>query len=515
MNNSGHQRESLWVSSGSGQAKYPALQSDLGVDVAIVGGGLAGLTTAILLKRAGKSVALLEQGRICSGDTGRTTAHLTEVLDSRYFELTDNFGDDGARLVAESSRAAIDRIEMFTRQYGINCAFERVPGYLLTESRRGVRTLKRELKTALRLGIKASLVREVPFPGVRVRAAIRFENQAQFDPIIYARALAAQIDGAGSRIFEQTHVISIVDGESCKLVTSQGTVTAKQVVVATHSPISNKFVLHTKIAAYRSYVLGVKLRNEVELRGLFWDTEDPYHYVRRQGDIVIIGGEDHKTGMDEDPDSRFAQLERYARERFDVSEVVHRWSGQVIESVDGLPYIGKNPLSDNLYVATGFSGNGMTFGTLSGMIISDVVLGIENPWSTLYQPSRIKPVASAMSFISENIDTPMCFVGDRLAAPEARRLSQIDPGQGKIMRIEGKKVAVFRDQSGVIKACSAVCPHLGCLVNWNNAESSWDCPCHGSRFDTDGNVLNGPAIAGLKAVALEEVSETSGKKTAA
>jgi glycine/D-amino acid oxidase-like deaminating enzyme/nitrite reductase/ring-hydroxylating ferredoxin subunit len=436
------------------------------------------------------------------------------VLDDRYFDLESDFGEEGARLIAESKASAIDRIETFVRQLGVECGFERVPGYLFAETRRSVRELKRELKAARAAGFAVELVRDTPLPGPMIRAALRFENQAQFDPAPYIEALAERIDGDGSRIFEDTHVTAIEDGAPCRLSTGRGLVIARDVIVATDSPVSNRFVLHTKLAAYRTYVIAARARKPEEVSGLFWDTQDPYHYVRLCGETAIIGGEDHKTGMDSDPSHRFAALEAWARDRISLGDVAYRWSGQVMEPVDGLPYIGRNPLSKHVYVATGFAGNGMTYGTLSGMILSDLVRGAQNRFAELYDPSRKKPLASMRTFVSENKDFPMCFVSDRLAAPEAQTLSEVPQGEGRIMKAGGKKVAVYREPTGSVRACSAVCPHMGCLVRWNNSENSWDCPCHGSRFDTDGRVLHGPATSALEAVALEELQD-AGKKTAA
>jgi glycine/D-amino acid oxidase-like deaminating enzyme/nitrite reductase/ring-hydroxylating ferredoxin subunit len=514
----------IWMSQSIWQAalkenaslpRYPALTSDLRVDVVVVGGGIAGVTSAILLKRAGKRVALIEREHVGSGDTGHTTAHLTEVLDHRFYDLADDFGEEETRLVAQSGRAAIDRIETFAHQYGIECDFERVPAYLFADKRRQIRQLRREYATASRLGMHASFVRDVPLPGTGGRAAIRFENQAQFHPLKYVVGLASRITGDGSHVFENTPALSIEDGEPCRVVTPRGVLTASEVVVATHSPVSNRVVLHTKVAAYRTYVIGVRLRQGALPRALYWDTEDPYHYVRWHEDLVIIGGEDHKTGMKDDEASCFARLEEYARGRFDLASIEYRWSGQVMESVDGLPYIGKNPLSDHLWVATGFGGNGMTLGTLSGMILSDLILKTSNPYASLYQPSRIKPLVSATSYLRENKDVAYCFVADRLRSGEVRRLSQIAPGEGKLMRVNGRKLAVYRDSQGSIHASSAVCTHLGCIVRWNNAEGSWDCPCHGSRFSAEGKVINGPAIRGLEPVELEEVKSGDRKKKAA
>jgi glycine/D-amino acid oxidase-like deaminating enzyme/nitrite reductase/ring-hydroxylating ferredoxin subunit len=521
----GNQRSSVWTQMRAPMVEpFAPLNSDSSFDVAIVGGGIAGVTAALLLKRAGKKVALLESDRIASGDTSRTSAHLTEVLDQRFFRLIEDFGESGARLAAEGGMTAIDRIETFCYQLSIDCDFERVPAFLFAETLRETWQLRKELKSARKIGVAASWVKDLTLMGdskrgSKPRIALRIENQARIHPVRYVAALAHGIEGGGSHVFEHTPALEIKDGEPCRIRTPGGSIRAADVIVLTHSPVSNRFVLQTKIAAYRTYVIAARLNSAAKVedaRALYWDLKDPYHYLRFVGDdLLLIGGEDHKTGMKCDSLECFSRLELWARERFDLGSIEQRWSGQVHESVDGLPFIGRNPTTEHLYVGTGFSGNGLTWGTLAAMITSDAILGIANPYADLFHPSRVKVLASIGSFIAENAETPACFLGDRIARPEAANLADIAPGEGKLMKVDGKKVAVYRAPEGDIKACSAVCPQMGCHVRWNNAESSWDCPCHGSRFDTDGQVLNGPSRSGLAKVPLEEVQEVGTRKNAA
>jgi Rieske Fe-S protein len=315
----------------------------------------------------------------------------------------------------------------------------------------------------------------------------------------YLLPLLKAIPGAGSQVFEGTRVTDVHDGEPCRVETETGVITAGDVVVATHVPL-NKFFIQTKLAHYRSYVLACRIGDPVP-DGLFWDDDDPYHYIRAQGaeagTLLIVGGEDHKTGQEDDTEARFRSLLEYARAHFDVRSVAYRWSAQVVEPVDGLPFIGRNSLASHVFVGTGYSGTGMTFGTLAAMITSDLILGRENPWARLFDATRVKPIAAAREFVGENVDFPAHLVGDRLKKAERDSLAAVGRGEGKLVEVRGKKVAAYRDGSGVVHALDPVCTHLGCLVQFNDAEKSWDCPCHGSRFDTRGDVINGPAVKPL------------------
>ncbi|MBD2086325.1 FAD-dependent oxidoreductase [Coleofasciculus sp. FACHB-542] len=491
---------SVWLDTTEG-TKYPQLTSDITVDVAIVGGGITGLTAALLLKRAGLRVAVIEGSQIGSGVTGYTTAHLTEAADERYQDLISSVGDTDAKLVAESSRAAIERIAKFVAEEKIDCDFQRVPGYLYTEKSQDVSEIESEAEAVSKLVIPAALTKDVPLP-FPVEAAVMFPNQAQFNPIPYLQGLAKAIDGGGSFIFEQSSVVDITGDKPSRVSTEQGTVTALDVIIATHTPIHNLnslpdlYVMSTKIAPYRSYVIGVRLRSPLP-PGLFWDTEEPYHYTRSYKDLLIIGGEDHKTGEDVDNEACFERLEVYARSLYDVASIDYRWSAQLYEPVDGLPYIGKTAANSNIYVATGYSGNGMTFGTVGGMLTSDLILGRTNPWSDLYDPNRANILASAQRFVTENLGVAKHFVADRLFKSEGNEPSDVAPGEGKILDINGKKYAVYRDETDYLCSLSPVCTHAGCIVDWNNAEKTWDCPCHGGRFSPTGEVLNGPPITDL------------------
>lgn len=489
---------SLWIATAPGPS-YAPLRGDLSVDVAIVGSGITGITAAGILKDAGLKVAVLDAGRIARGVTGHTTAHLTEVIDHPFGQLIETFGVDGARLALQSTRAAVEHIAATVRRRKLSCDFKRVAGYSYTESRDGLTALREELEAARTIGLAVDLVKDIPLP-FETEGGLRFDDQAQFHVRRYLLPQAARIPGGGGHVFEDTQALEVKDGEPCRVVTARGTITARDVLLATHAPLDNK-TIQTKVAQYRSYVLGCRVAGPAPA-GLFWDDEDPYHYIRSQptsrGDVVIIGGEDHKVGQEEDTEARYEALLGYARERFDVRSVEYRWSAQTLEPVDGLPYIGRDTGAGHVYVATGFSGTGMTFGTVSALVLADAVLGRPNPWAELYDSGRLKPAKSVGTFLKENVDYPTYLVRDRLKRPKGRSIADVPRGGGCVLLVDGERIAVSRDDAGTARAVSAVCTHMGCIVRWNGAERSWDCPCHGSRFDAAGRVLDGPASRNLE-----------------
>jgi len=496
--------KSPWLD-GIADVEFPPLRAKrVRVDVAVVGGGLAGVMTAALLKREGRTVALIEAKDIGAGESLRTTAHLTSVHDLRFHQGLQKFGEAGIRKMAEAGMAAVDQLESLSRELGIACDLERMPAYLYTESEDEVPRLEAEAEAARKAGMSAEITREVPFPGPVV-AGVRYENQARFHPGRLLVPLASYVLGDGSVVYERSRVLDIHDGKPCEVRTEQGTVLANDVVVATDSPVCNRVFLHTKVAAYRTYAVAAWM--DRDLPGLFWDTADPYHYTRThpfaEGHLLIVGGKDHKVGERSDTETPLDELERYVRERFPVQEFAYRWSGQIEEPVDGLPYIGRNSVSQHVYVATGFAGVGMMGSTLSGMILRDLISGRPNPWSHLYAATRIKPLASFKRYVEENVDFPKHMAKDWLRPKgEVSSVDDIPRGQGAVTRVGAQRVAAYRNEEGALQAVSAVCTHLGCLVHFNSAEKSWDCPCHGSRFGTDGAVLHGPATQALAQVAL-------------
>jgi glycine/D-amino acid oxidase-like deaminating enzyme/nitrite reductase/ring-hydroxylating ferredoxin subunit len=465
----------------------------LHVDVIVIGAGVTGVTTALLLKDAGRSVAVVEAREIGSGVTSGSSGHLTQVLDARYGELEHTFGREGARLAAESSGTAIDQIATLVERTGAECDFARVPGYLYTTREEDVDKLKEELEAAKRAGLPAELSR-VPLPLV-VRAGLCFPGQAELNPLSYLAALARRLPGDGSYVFENTRVLAVDEGEPCRVHLEQGLVlSAERVILATHVPL-NRVLLMPRVEQCRSYVISGPAHQSAP--GLFWDTEQPYHYVRRQRVGThhhwIIGGADHKTGEMPAVDP-FVELSEHAV-HVGLHDVQERWSAQVVASSDGLPLIGPNAMSERVYVATGYNGNGLTFGTLAAMLLRDACLDRFNPYAALYSTSRVKTLASLVSLIGDHVDFPLQLLSDALRPPEARSLSEIRPGQAKTLRLATQWLGVYRDSDTALHAVSAVCTHLeGCHLRFNPAERSWDCPCCGSRFAIDGRVLDGPAV---------------------
>lgn len=501
---SDQQLESYWIAS-TPSPRFKPLEGKRTFEVCIIGAGITGMTAALLLARQGKSVAVLERWEVGAGESGYTTAHLTELVDGRYDKLRSKFGKSEARMVRQASRAAMDRIAGFVREEQIACQLEELPLFLYSEDERGVAGLEKEAEAAGEAGMEVTLSASAPLP-FPVKRAARFERQAQFHPREYLRGLARALTQLGGEIFEHSRVTAIHDGTPCRVETELGEVTATSVLDLAHVPLGNKVVPYTRQAAYRSYAIGVTV-SEAPARALFQDCDDPYHYTRTVafpgGTLLIIGGEDHKTGSERDTATHHERLESYARERWSVEEVLYRWSGQINEPADGLPFIGKSPHSEGLFMATGYSGNGMTWGTFAGMLLCDLLTGQPNPYAELLSPARIKPLAQAAAFLQENADSARHFVADRFKRAEVSSPAEIPPGQGAICKLKGDKVAIYRDTSGAIHALSPVCPHLGCHVAWNGAERSWDCPCHGSRFSPEGQVTNGPALQDLAKKKLE------------
>jgi len=494
--------EPVWESTAQIPAHSP-LTADTTADVCIVGAGIAGLTTAYLLTQVGKSVVVLDDGRIGSGMTAMTTAHLANALDDRYFNLERWHGARGARLAAESHTAAIDRIDAIVARERIACDFERIDGYLLAAPEHDSDYLQRELEAAHRAGLHNVVqTGRAPLPW-DTGLCLRFPNQGQLHPLKYLAGLAAAIERGGGRIHSGSHADAIEGGDPGRVTTRRGTVTAEHIVVATNAPVNDLVVIHTKQAPYMTYVVGLLVPRGAVAHALYWDTGDPYHYLRiqplRDGqfDLLIAGGEDHKTGQASDIEQRHGRLEAWTRERFPMAgELAFTWAGQVMETMDGLAFIGRNPLDhDNVYTVTGDSGMGMTHGTIGGILITDLILGRHNSWQALYDPSR-KTLRASADFIRETANVAAQYA-DWVTPGDVSSVDEIGRDAGAVIRRGVSKVAVYRDEAGSLHERSAVCPHLGCIVAWNPAEKTWDCPCHGSRFNKLGDVINGPANTGL------------------
>lgn len=504
---------SVWMDTAAIPLETPLTQR-VSADVCIVGAGIAGITTAYLLAREGKSVVVIDDGPIGGGMTGRTTAHLVNALDDRYFELERLHGEDGARLAAESHTAAIDKVEQIVNEEKIACEFERLDGYLFVPPRESKKILDDELAAVHRAGlVDIEKVDRVPWDSYDTGAALRFPRQAQFHPLKYLAGLATAIKQKGGRIYTESHAKEIEGGKQARVETNGGgVVTAEAVVIATNSPVNDLIAIHTKQAGYQTYVIGARIPRGSVTRGLYWDTPDPYHYIRIETvgkgadahDVLIVGGEDHKTGQKDDAGKRFGALERWTRYRFPMIEgIEYRWSGEVMEPIDGLAFIGRNPLdSKNVYIATGDSGNGMTHGTIAGMLLTDLIVGRKNDWESIYDPSRVTLKALPV-FAKENLNVAAQYK-DLIIGADVDSVDEIKRGAGAVISRGLHKVAVYRDADGATHELSAVCRHLGCIVNWNTLENTWDCPCHGSRYDALGKVIQGPANSDLPPVDTEQ-----------
>jgi glycine/D-amino acid oxidase-like deaminating enzyme/nitrite reductase/ring-hydroxylating ferredoxin subunit len=481
--------------------KFPKVSKSLSVEVLVVGAGVTGITAAYLLKKAGSTVALIDRERVASIDTGHTTAHLTYVTDVQLQELAHNFGNDHAQAAWDAGAAAIDEIEKIVEEEGSDCEFTRVPAYLHVRvdgsSKKEVSSLKKEADVAAKLGFDAAYLNSAPYFDL---PAVHFANQAKFHPRKYLRSLVEKISDSGSHVFEKS-AAGQFDAKKRRVKVNRNWVSFDRVVMATNNPLvglaslTSTTLLQTKLSLYTSYALGARVPLNSVPEALFWDTRDPYDYLRidrhREFDYLVYGGEDHKTGQKKKTQNAYARLLARLKKIIPKANIDHRWSGQVICTPDGLPYIGEN--AEHQFVATGYCGNGITFGTVAAIMARDWATGRKNPWTDLFAVDRKKIKGAMWNYLRENKDYPYYMIKDRLARPEANSVRGLKPGEGMIVGRRGKKVAAFRDASGNIHRLSPVCTHLGCLVRWNPAESTWDCPCHGSRFKPTGEVIAGPA----------------------
>ena len=481
--------------------KFPKLQRNITADVLVVGAGITGITTAYLLKKAGSTVALVERERVASIDTGHTTAHLTYVTDVQLQQLVRNFGEDHAQAVWDAGAAAIDEIEKIVEEERIQCEFARVPAYLHApvgaSSKKEVSYLQKEADAAAKLGFDAAYLDSAPYFNL---PAVRFANQAKFHPRKYLRSLVTNIDGNDSHVFEKSAATEF-DAKKRRVKVNRNWISFDRMVMATNNPLVGfasmmaATLFQTKLSLDTSYVFGARVPTGTIPEALFWDTREPYDYLRidrRSGfDYVVFGGEDHKTGQKRDTKRVFARLLARLKKIIPQAQVDHRWSGQVICSPDGLPYIGEN--AEHQFIATAYCGNGITFGTVAAMMARDWTAERKNPWTKLFAVDRKKIKGATWNYLKENKDYPYYMIKDRLARAEADSVRELRPGDGMIIGRRGKKIAAYRDATGNVRRLSPVCTHLGCLVRWNAAESTWDCPCHGSRFKATGEVIAGPA----------------------
>ena len=488
--------ESFWATT-SRLPRFPSLDDDVDVDVAIVGAGITGASVACLLRAAGKRVALVEMGRIGQGTTGHTTAKLTAGQSLVYARIASTHGPEAAKLYAESNQAAIAQM----RELAVDCDWEQASNYVYTESSARLGELEDETAAMRDAGIAAELTcrTDLPFP---VAGAIRVDDQAQFHPLKYLAGLVAGLPGEGSHVFEATRATGVRRAEACVVETTGGRVRADHVVLATQLPFLDRGLFFAKAHPQKSYAVAAEVDGASAPRGMYISIDEPTRSIRSaptpgRGRYLIVGGESRRPG--EEGDRPYRALEKFMLEHFGA-EGESRWSAHDYMPADGLPYIGRLRRRDpRVYVATGFAKWGLTKGTIAAGIIADAVLDRPNPWAGLYDAGRLTLRASARALAAENAQVARRFLGDRLRPrPGDENLRRVARGQGAVVRIRGRQRAVYRDDSGALHVLSARCPHLGCIVGWNGADRSWECPCHGSRFTAEGELAQGPATQDLE-----------------
>jgi glycine/D-amino acid oxidase-like deaminating enzyme/nitrite reductase/ring-hydroxylating ferredoxin subunit len=478
-------------------------------DVVIVGGGITGVTTALQLQRAGKSCVLIEAQELGFGTTGGTTAHLNTILDTPYYQIKKDFGADSAQLVAQLSRNALELIKRNVEEFNIDCQLEEKAAYVFALDDKQATELAKIIEGTKEVGIQMEYCASLPVPIPFTRAG-KVEGQGQIHATRYLFGLAAAFENAGGRIVQNCRVTDVEKEKDETVVdTVKGKIKTNYVVYATHIPPGVN-ILHFRCAPYRSYALGIKLKGDKYPTDLAYDLHEPYHYYRTHEvdgiKYLIAGGEDHKTAHEENTDKCFAKLESYVRQYFDVEQVEFRWSSQYFESTDGLPYIGHLPGNpENMFVATGFAGNGLTYGTASALVLADLVCSSKSEYKQLLNPNRVKPVAGFETFVKEQVDVVSVFVGKRIGIEKIDGAIELTRGEAKVVKYEGTSLALYKDDAGQLFSVNPSCPHVKCVVVWNSAEKSWDCPCHGSRFSFTGELLTAPARKNLEVIELNNL----------
>jgi glycine/D-amino acid oxidase-like deaminating enzyme/nitrite reductase/ring-hydroxylating ferredoxin subunit len=501
-------RTSLW------QANMPPYPSTAAIpptdvmDVLIVGGGITGVTSALLLQLAGKKCVLAEAQTLCFGTSGGTTAHLNTLLDHPYSEIESKFGEKNAQLLGRATREALQLIRSNVQQYQIDCGFEEQKGYMYAQNDDQIKELEDILKASQKAGIIMEYTQEIPID-VPFKKAVSFEGQAKFHPSRYIYSLAKAFEDAGGILLQGCRITKLETNEIIEATSKYGIIKSKNIIWATHIPPGVN-LLHFRCAPYRSYAMAIKLKGNAYPNGLIYDMYDPYHYFRSQQidgeQFFIAGGEDHKTAHEKNTAECFDKLESYLRKYFDIDNIVYKWSSQYFEPADGLPYIGHLPGNpENVFVATGFGGNGMTCGTISAILLSDILTNGRSDYQDLFDPNRLKPIAGFANFVKQQADVVGKMISGHVSAEKITELSEIAHGEARVVKYEDHKLAIYKDEAGNVHAVNPVCPHAKCIVEWNNAEQSWDCPCHGSRFNADGVMLTGPASFDLEEIRLKDL----------
>ncbi|SKB79066.1 FAD-dependent oxidoreductase [Dyadobacter psychrophilus] len=499
--------ESLWQKSAEKESAIGNTDPSVLYDALIVGAGITGMTTALLLQKSGLKCVLADAHNPGYGTTGGTSAHINTFADTTFAEVEKAFDKQAAKQFAESIAESVELIATNVRTYNIDCDFRWQNGYVYAETDKEVDELNDLYESALRAGVVAEIADQAPAP-VPYQKAVVFEKQAQFHPLKYLVGLQKQFTELGGIILENTRIDEIDSHADFHIAKSgERQIKAKNVVYATHIPPGGVNVLHFRNAPYRSYVIAATLNDDSYPDSLVYDMKDPYHYFRSHEmdgqKYLIAGGHDHKTGHG-DPEQSFADLINYTKRCYEVKSIHSQWSAQYYVPADGLPYIGHLPgASNGIYTATGFNGNGMILGTVSAIVLNDLILKGQSRYESLFSPGRIKPIAGFTEMVKEGADVVGRFIGDRFGLEEIASVSEIPVGSGEIVTYKDQKLAVYKDVQGNIHALNPVCTHMKCIVHWNNSEKSWDCPCHGARFDPDGVVVTGPARADLEKVNLD------------
>jgi len=500
------EHRSVWLAT-TDQEPYPSLQADLDVDVAVVGGGIVGLTTALFARREGARVALLEARRVGSGTSGNTTGKVTSQHSLVYDTLIRRHGEKKARRYAAANQAAVQQVADLADELGIDCDLTWAPSYVWTREPRRRAAIEAEFLAARRLGLPATLTEttELPFP---VEAAVGFDDQVHFHAGRYLAGLAEALTAAGGQLFENTRVLDVDEDKGAATVTtSGGTVRAQHVVLATLLPIRYAGAYFARTRPTRSYGIALRLRGDAP-KGMGISVDSPSRSTRPwldpgPGGMVVVGN-DHQTGRQQDTAAAYRDLEAWARSTFDVEGVDYRWSSQDFITPDKVPYVGRAPLAPRTLVATGFAKWGLSAGTAAASMLTDVIAGRDNPWLPAFDATRVGGPRTLAGVVKDNLEVGLDFVRGHLGRLKASSVEHLAPGEGGVVEVDGKTVGAYRDPASQVHAVSLVCSHLGCGVTWNNAETTWDCPCHGSRFDIDGSVIDGPAVTPLTRVEVDQ-----------
>jgi len=498
---------SLWQESVEAYHPVNEVNSSTLYDVIIAGGGITGITTALLLQNSGMNCLVLEAHSLCYGTTGGTTAHINTLIDVPYSTIEKNFNKESAKLVADSLKEAVGTIQENVKKYKIDCEFKTATATLFAQDDKQKEELEKISVATAEAGIKNNFIDRISIP-IEFIKAMQVEGQAKFNPVRYVYRLAEEFEKAGGTILEQCRVLTADETENVIIETAKGKYNAKYLIYATHIPPGVN-LLHFRCVPYRSYAMAVTLKNDSYPGDLLYDMYDPYHYYRSQEvdgqKYLIAGGYDHKTAHEDNQEYCFLKLESHIRKYFDAEKIAYKWSSQFYESPDGLPYIGQLPGHDKIFVATGYGGNGMPYSHVAALSLKRIICREENPYQELYDPNRLKPVAGFSNFVSHNVDVVKQFASKFFSGEDLKELAELATNEGKIVKYKDEKLAIFKDENGVVHALSPICTHVGCEVKWNNAEQSWDCPCHGTRYSYTGTVVNGPATKNLAKMNIREL----------